>query len=156
MIVKIFGALARGAGLSHPLTSILVVLLLTFGGCSKIYIYQLIVPSEVKNIPADSLKWSYADGIITEVVVRNNDGEIVRLKVDDRTIFRVITTEKEEHNFLLRSLKVEDRGEGLLGSNTTWRGYDTRQGAERSVMVREVVTADIWSRIPAYSRIQIK
>jgi hypothetical protein len=136
------------------LAALLILLLLS--GCSKVYTYDLATPSNSIDIPRDSLKWEYDAGVLTEIVVRNTNDEVMRLRVTPGTTLDVVTTENIEHRFDLHSLVVQDNGEGLLGSNTAWRGYDQRQGAERTVMVREIATIKVWSNIPAYARINVK
>jgi hypothetical protein len=136
------------------LAALLILLLL--GGCSRVFIYDLATPSNSRNIPADSLKWKYDAGVLSEIVVRNSNDEVMRLRVTPGTTLDVVTTENIEHNFDLQSLVVQDNGEGLLGSNTAWRGYDQKQGAQRTVLVREIATIKVWSMIPAYARINVK
>ncbi len=132
---------------------LLCSLLLVAAGCSTIYKYQLVAPSEAKGIHPDSLKWSYSNGLITEIAVRNDNDEVLRLPVDQRTLLYISTTAREEHHFRMQSIVIDDKGDGLLGSTTSWRGYDTRQGAERTVALREVAEVKIWSRFPASRRI---
>lgn len=135
---------------------ILFPILLLLAGCSYPRTYHLVTPSEVKGIPADSLKWSYSNGVVTEIAVRTDKDEIMRLPVDEETQLQVITTEREEHFFRLKSIVVDDKGDGLLGATTSWRGYDTRQGAERSVMIREVAEMKVRSRTLPSRRILAK
>jgi hypothetical protein len=131
-------------------------LLALFGGCSPQYRYKFLDKEAAKNIPADSLKWNYQQGKLSDLPVMDRHGNVVRLAVDRDTYLYVRTTEKVEHYFEMPSIVVEDHGEGLLGSSTMWRGIDARQHAERSIFIREIEVVEIQSRHPAYSRIQTK
>ena len=131
----------------------ILLLLLISAGCSDLFTYALVSPSQVKGIHPDSLRWKYSDGVVTEIPVRNGNDDIMRLRVSPTTILFVRTTEREEHHFRLSSVVVEDKGEGILGASTSWKGYDTRQGAERTVMIREVMETKILSREPAQERL---
>lgn len=128
--------------------------LLSLSSCTPLYRYRFIDAASVKGIPADSLKWNYKDGQLTDLPLLDSHGEVVRLAVDKYTYLYVRTIEGVEHYFEMPSLVVEDHGDGLLGSNTLWRGIDARQRAERSVYVREISTAEIHSRHPAFARIK--
>jgi hypothetical protein len=130
-----------------------ITLLLLVSGCSPLYRFGFIDKESAKGIPADSLRWNYIDGKLVDLPVLDSKGNVVRLAVDRNTYLHVRTTENDEYYMEMLSVMIEDKGDGLLGSNTIWRGYDARQGALRSVLVREVVKAEVHSRHPAYRRI---
>lgn len=120
-------------------------------GCMPQYRYELARPSEYRGQLADSLRWEYSGDVITGVWVRNN-GEVQRLGVGPKTILEVRTTSNELYRFYLQSIEVQDNGEGVVGATTVWRGYDTRQHAKRSVLLREVDHIEIVSDRPAVPR----
>src|SRR5687768_13972645 len=107
--------------------TLLILCLLFIAGCSPHYTYHFVEPDDANGIPSDSLKWKYVGGVVTEITVRAKNGEVMRLSIDEETILYVLTTEKDVLHFRFPTITVEDRGQGLLGSNTVWRGYDNRQ-----------------------------
>jgi hypothetical protein len=147
---------ARGFFVSMKRSLSLLTLILVLNGCGSRFTYELVTASRVREVSPDSLKWTYTNGLVTEIAVRDEHGDLLRLPVDPETQLHVTTTERDEHYFRLQSIVVEDKGEGLLGSTTSWRGYDTRQGVERSVMIREVTSIKVLSRIMANRRISTK
>lgn len=147
----------RGFTISAKRIAAIASMLLLLGSCQKIYTYRIVSPAQVKNIPADSLKWQYSAGIVTSIPVQPIDDErIMRLAVDESTQLVLKTTERDEYRLQLRSVVVEDKGDGLLGATTSWRGYDLRQHALRSVMIREVTDMKVWATSPAVERISPK
>lgn len=132
---------------------VVLFLLLLVAGCSPHYTYYFLDEEHARDIPADSLKWRYSNDLVTEITVRSKDGEIMRLAIDASTVLYVRTTENDVLHFRFPTIKVEDKSEGLLGMNAVWTGYDNRQGAERTVFVREVAEAKIWSMHPAHARV---
>lgn len=138
-------------GFLSSMYKILVVLIATisFASCSPIFRYDLVKPSEVKNIHPDSLKWKYTNGVLTKMPVRDKEDGLFWLDVNDKIFLDVETIENDKYSFRMQTLTASDEKEsGLLGSNAMWRGYDTRNGAERTVYVREVRTV----KVVSYSR----
>ena len=128
-------------------------MLALLAGCGQRFSYQLVDPREHPEISVDSLRWSYVGEAVSELPVIAQNGSLMRLRVDSSTQLFVRTTEGVEYVFRLRTVSVIDGGAGLLGGNTMWRGYDTRQSAMRSVYVREIASSYIWSRHPAHAHI---
>lgn len=125
------------------------LLLLLLISCAKQYSYELLKPEGMQGLHPDSLRWKYAGAKIMEIPVMASDGRAYWLKVDPGTKLELTTTDNEMFRFYIESIRVEDQGEGPLGATTAWRGYDTRQHAERSVMLREVTDIRVISGTPA-------
>lgn len=136
---------------------ILFVLIATISiaGCTKLFRYDLVKPSEVKNIHPDSLKWKYTNGVLTKMPVRDKEDGLFWLDVTEKIVLDVETIENDRYFFRMQTVTGFDEKEiGLLGSNAAWRGYDTRNGAERTVYVREIRTVKVVSHgLPSTQRI---
>jgi hypothetical protein len=124
---------------------------IALSACATKYQYNLALTSEHRAVMADSLKWAYTDGLVSGVWVVSN-GQPAWLRVTPKTILTVRTTAGETYRFYLQTITADESGDGLLGATISWTGYDTRQHARRTVLLREVTMVEISSDLPAELR----
>jgi hypothetical protein len=134
-------------------TLLLLIPTLLIAACQQMFYYDMVSPSAVKGYHPDSLKWQYTNGAPSRIPVRDKNDELMWLSVNESTVLEVKTIEGEQFFFRLQSVVGDEQGDGLLGSNTAWRGHDVRAGVERSVYLREVGQVKIRSSTPATERI---